>query len=1337
MSRKDASLINRVLCVTLAALLVCTGWWSSSAWGFEGRTHNIVGDEAVPMAAIPEEIAAGEGDDSRTQQDGMAGSKAAASADTAANEALEEAVSQASAQAAGAGASVPGEAEANTTTSTDANGAWGTDSASPDFAQPGASQPDSAQPAADSGSSLVGASAEEAAEAADERATDPAELGYVPGEIVVVYEDGVTPTEKADALETVEGAESDKTAEFAAGDVAKVEISDDLTVETAAEAIAEDPSVKYAVPNYIAKLLDEPAVNKGYEMAEAEGANASIASQTSGRLDDLQSSQWYLDYVKAPQAWNLLANSTAKPEKTKVAVIDTGASLTHGDLQNIVNKQTSIEVIYSGDPEKNSQRSSQPLRGDGYTNGGSSVDEFSSHGTHVSGIIAAEAGNGGLAGVASGGMTKIANDLVDLSVIDAFSLRVANSKGGYDPNATLYDIVYALAHARDIGAKVVNMSLGFPSSAENLTATMEQITTELVEKQDMVVVAAAGNDGKQERMLPAACSNVIGVISVSDEAHLPTGSTTFKSASWKTGSTTRSWFSNYGDWCDISAPGEYIISSYLISGATNGYAYMDGTSMASPVVAAAAAMVRSAAPSLSAKEVKEVLCSTADDLNTPGKDVQTGYGLVNAEAAVAKALASVSSAEGSGSGSGKEGVASETTDSEESKTYDPLDLQISYDKANLSCGTPTTFTLKASGGSGNYKYLQNFIWVKLDGIYTDDADWTRKKYTEDNTFQYTFVASGSYYMRVYVMDMKTFETKSLTVPITVSDSRYPSIEQVVTGIVNQCKSKGFKTEYEKALFLHDWVINNATYDNSLLYDGESGVLIRGTGTCESYHRAFALLLKRMGISCERATGNGHVWSCVKLDGKWTQIDPTWNGEEHSGDLAYLRHLYFGITDDMTKLVHSEHKPVSTRPCTTYDNNYFLRSGEISRWTTPVEKQIREKVSAGQTSFSVNAEYNPYPGVYRIIYPLAAYQLNKMDWKISGKRIAVSFKQTGLTSGYFYTTVTAVQSPDQGGSGSSTTNPGPITTPPQPKPNVPAQTIAPGTYTIRTAVDTNKCLDIWNGSTENRANVQIYQNNGTSAQQFKLSYDASTGYYTIINMGSGKALDVYDGRAADRTNVWQYNSNGSLAQRWVITGSAATGYTIASAINRNYVLDIYGGYAANSTNVQIYHSNNSKAQKFFFQKVSSASSKQPIPNGTYVIETGVASNRALDVYDGSTRNGANIQIYNKNGTAAQKFRLVYDAGSGTYTITNAYSGKALDVYDGRAANGTNVWQYNSNGTAAQRWYITGNASSGYTVASAINRNYVLDVYGGYNRNGTNVQIYRSNNSAAQKFFFRAA
>lgn len=54
MGHKDASLINRILCVTLSALLVCTVWWPSSAWGFDGRSRNILGDEGVPMAATPD-----------------------------------------------------------------------------------------------------------------------------------------------------------------------------------------------------------------------------------------------------------------------------------------------------------------------------------------------------------------------------------------------------------------------------------------------------------------------------------------------------------------------------------------------------------------------------------------------------------------------------------------------------------------------------------------------------------------------------------------------------------------------------------------------------------------------------------------------------------------------------------------------------------------------------------------------------------------------------------------------------------------------------------------------------------------------------------------------------------------------------------------------------------------------------------------------------------------------------------------------------------------------------------------------------------------------------------
>lgn len=200
-----------------------------------------------------------------------------------------------------------------------------------------------------------------------------------------------------------------------------------------------------------------------------------------------------------------------------------------------------------------------------------------------------------------------------------------------------------------------------------------------------------------------------------------------------------------------------------------------------------------------------------------------------------------------------------------------LSLSVEYDAASLKCGVPVTFTMHASGGSGSYKYLQNYMLVNLNGSYTDDADWTRMSYTERNTFEYTFVASGTYQMRLYVMDTTTRDTARIVKTLTITDSNYPSVDQIATSFAQDCLAQGYTTDYEKALYVHDRIINNATYDHSLLYDGESGVLARGTGTCESYHRAFSLIMSKLGIPCERATGNGHVWSCVNLMGSGLRL----------------------------------------------------------------------------------------------------------------------------------------------------------------------------------------------------------------------------------------------------------------------------------------------------------------------------------------------------------------------------------------------------------------------------------------------------------------------------------
>lgn len=335
---------------------------------------------------------------------------------------------------------------------------------------------------------------------------------------------------------------------------------------------------------------------------------------------------------------------------------------------------------------------------------------------------------------------------------------------------------------------------------------------------------------------------------------------------------------------------------------------------------------------------------------------------------------------------------------------DTLQLLMAPDKpeSELRCNVPVTFIMTPVNGSGamgdvvefngqqkpRYMFLVNTVMMKDEttGEYTSLVDPTKCKYVESNQFSFTFVSPGDYYIKGYVMDFGTMPLKTADSEryyFTISDEATLSLDEVADGIVKECLAAGCSTDYEKALYFHDWIINHSEYDNSGIYMGADGVLLRGKGTCESYYRALALLLGKVGIPSERAEGNGHVWSCVRLDGEWTQIDATWNGGKYSESMDYMNHLYFGVTDEMIKKVHSDHEPVNSRLCTSYERNYFIRSGEISRWTDPLEKTLREKLVAGETAFTIEAEYNAYPSVYHIIYPMAAYAL---DQKLYGERL---------------------------------------------------------------------------------------------------------------------------------------------------------------------------------------------------------------------------------------------------------------------------------------------------------------------------------------------------------------
>ena len=300
-------------------------------------------------------------------------------------------------------------------------------------------------------------------------------------------------------------------------------------------------------------------------------------------------------------------------------------------------------------------------------------------------------------------------------------------------------------------------------------------------------------------------------------------------------------------------------------------------------------------------------------------------------------------------------------------------------------------------------------------------------------------------------------------------------------------------------------------------------------------------------------------------------------------------------------------------------------------------------------------------------------------------------------------------------------------------------LADGTYTISTLLNSNYVLDVKDGSTSNGANIQLYEANGTAAQQFKVSHD-SQGYVTFTNVKSGRVLDLNGAIVKDAGNIQQYTSNRTRAQKWIVKQDG-NGYVVMSAINPNYILDLNGGSVRNGSNIQLHSVTGSNSQRWNITKYVSkeqrinnlaAQNKNAISDGVYEIRSAKNNNFTLDVNSASSRNGANIQLYLRNGTQAQAFRVSHDS-QGFVTFTNVNSGKVIDLDGAITKNGRNIHQYASNGTRAQKWIVQ-KSGSGYAIVSAIDTSFALDIRNGSVYSGSNIQLYKSNNTAAQQWTF---
>lgn len=295
--------------------------------------------------------------------------------------------------------------------------------------------------------------------------------------------------------------------------------------------------------------------------AEAVERNYRAHAMSPHTNDTFYSRQWGLIRIRVPAAWEL----TRGERDVLVAILDSGVDSTHPELAHAL-----IEGW------------------DFIANDADAFDE-EGHGTAMAGIIAAAADNEqGIAGIAPG--------------IRLMPVRVLDGTG----TGSYADVMRGLIHAADQGAQIINMSFGGYGESRALS-----LAVAYAHERGALLIAAAGNDGLNGRVFPAADPRVIGVASTNP---------------WN----GRSEVSNWGNHVLLAAPGERIPT--LLPNAR--YALVTGTSGAAAQVTGIAALMFSVNPELLNIEGTQLLVETAEDLGQLGIDEFFGSGLVNAAHAV-------------------------------------------------------------------------------------------------------------------------------------------------------------------------------------------------------------------------------------------------------------------------------------------------------------------------------------------------------------------------------------------------------------------------------------------------------------------------------------------------------------------------------------------------------------------------------------------------------------------------------------------------------------------------------------------------------------------------------
>ena len=624
-----------------------------------------------------------------------------------------------------------------------------------------------------------------------------------------------------------------------------------------------------------------------------------------------------------------------------------------------------------------------------------------------------------------------------------------------------------------------------------------------------------------------------------------------------------------------------------------------------------------------------------------------------------------------------------------STTAQSGDITLTVQWNDPRLGQETTFHVTATGGSGAYQFRMDApTYMDPDGSSESVADPSRnqwQQYTGECTshdYQFEMTASGTYYLRFYLMDKAAgvYYLRS-NVFASANDDAYPAVSAIVKSAVDKCSADTDGSDYARALWLHDWTLDQLEYDHSLNWCSAESGLTRHQGTCESYQRIYSKLLDAAGIANGRITGNGHTWNAVKIDGKWCQMDLTWDDTSDNwyGDLDQ-RHLYFGLTDELMAIAHSDHTANCQKDSYAYrstdlSNNYFVRNGKADEWAEKYADRIQQHLDAREESFSIDADNQSFPpSISGIQNGIVAYAMNLRDWKAGGAEVELdATSDVTEESNSQWSVKYNIQSDYK---------------------DCTKAVLHDGRYCITSVLDPAKRLSASTCSSTLTQEVVV----------FSFTYEKDYGCYRITNMA--KSL------GSRGTQIMLLESSDSKEQLWQLESSGAN-WTIRN-LETNKVIDDKWMQTSDGSPIWLYEYNNSPAQSWSLIPIDKSSDRS-ISDGSYKLSSSLNREMGISLSEGSfvlssspieleieykpTSNLYAVSTGNKylasvddtiaqtNDCSSLNALWVISKSNGMYTLTNAATGKAVDDKWLDTKEGAEIWLYEPNGSIAQQWIAT--------------------------------------------------